>query len=346
MGNRLISLLARRSRLILALSLGVGLAVPPLAAALKPLLAPGVIGLLWAAMVRLDVSDLRRHVRHPRRLLVSLALMMGGVPLVMWGIGQGLDHLFVIPGGITAALVLMAASPTLTSAPALAALLRLDSALALLLLLGGTALVSFSAPLMMLALTPVPLGDLWTADGLAVRLLVLIAGTTLVAALSRRGMACLSHGARAQGLALVDLFSLLCMVVFAIALMDGVGPILWSRPWLIGGLLLLSYALALLALLGGMVIGGRAGLSRRMAASIGYCFANRNMALLIACLPPVAATGESKATVDMLWLWFAVVQFPIYTLPMLLTRPLQAWLAREGQNAGGNSGHDQPEGNQ
>jgi BASS family bile acid:Na+ symporter len=333
--QRLTAALTRRSRLILALSLGVGLALQPLAATLKPALPYGVIGLLWAAMVRLDIKDARNHIQHPRRLMLALISIMVVMPLVLWGLGQGLEQgSALLPVGLASALLVMAVAPPVTSAPAMALLLGLDGALALLLLLGGTVMVPLIAPLLLGQFSTLALGPLWSWDGLAGKLALSVVGTTAAALLARRLLTLGAPQGRQGAFVALDLFSLGCLVVFAIAIMDGMVAVLWQHPGTVALMLGLAYGIALSSLVIAAVIGKACGLSRQTAATIGYCLSNRNMALMMATLPPAtaAAGGDAdSALLGTVWLWFAVVQFPIYTLPMILSHPLNHWMGAQAK---------------
>lgn len=304
----MIAWLARRARVILAFSLFAGIVLPDLAALLKPLLPWGVAGLLWAAMMRLDWSALRLHLKRPGILGLGLGWMMLAAPFAAWAIGRALG----LSEGLAAGLILMACAPPLMSAPAMALMLGLDASLALLLLVLGTMLVPLTAPVLVALLAELDLTMSVTDMGL--RLALLIGGCMGAALLARRilGPTGLSRAAPA-----LDVFSLACLVLFAIAVMDGVAAALEADPWRVLGVVGGAYAASLSLLVVSSLAFLRLG--RRTGLTIGYAAGNRNMALMVAALPTV---GNEDV-----WLWFALVQFPIYTLPMLLN-PIMAALMR------------------
>ena len=105
------------------------------------------------------------------------------------------------------------------------------------------------------------------------------------------------------------------MLVFAIAIMDGVTARLAADPLYVGALLAIAFLVQ--ALLQAATALGFLWLGRRAAFTVGFLAGNRNMGLLLAVLP----TGLHPDIV----LYFALAQFPIYILPALL-KPLYARL--------------------
>lgn len=305
--------LSRHARILLALSLFIGIALPDLSAILKPWLPVGVAGLLWGAMVRLDWAAVRRHLGRPGRLGLGLAWMMLGMPFAAWAVALALD----LGAGLAAGLVLMACAPPLMSLPALALMIGLDAALALVLVVVGTFAAPLTAPVLLHALTGLEIG--LSAGALTLRLGLLVGGCAVAALAFRRTLGPRGMTRAAAGL---DLFNLACLTLFAIAVMDGVADALRNDPArvlvLIGG----TYAAALAQMAVTAAVFSRLG--RPTALCIGYAAGSRNMGLMMAALP---ATGTTATGLDDLWLWFALVQFPIYTLPMVLGRPLRRLLA-------------------
>lgn len=299
-----LSRLGRHGTLILAGSIFVGLALPGLAADLKPYLGPSIVFMLILAFLRVDPAELRRHWTRPGLTAAAVVWCMLVVPAVlctlalMLGVGHRMPGLFFM-------LVLQLAAPGLISSPALAALLGLDVALTLAALLLGAAIVPLTAGLF----THFFLGQaLISPAGFALKLFAIIAGSALTAAIVRRIAGSPFIEAQRER---IDGLSVLAMALFAIAAMDGVAAHIRSAPELVAGLLALSFVLALGQIAVTALVFRPAGRARALA--IGLIAASRNMGLML------TATGFSVP--ETAWLYFALAQFPIYLLPHLL-KPL------------------------
>ena len=203
-------------------------------------------------------------------------------------------------------MILQAAAPPVISAPTLAALMGLDAALSLATLIVCTAVTPFTAPVFAtlfvgpaMAISPVTLGA---------KLLALLAGAAILAALVRRfaGKAWIAQqGERIDGLRVVALF------FFAVGLMDGVLASIISEPLKVLGLTLLSFALSFGLMALTTLVFARLGMGQALA--LGLAAGNRNMGLML------AAAGA--AVPELTWLYFAIAQFPIYLMPAML-KPL------------------------
>jgi Sodium Bile acid symporter family len=300
-----LSWLGRQGTRAVAASIFIGILVPPLAALLKPGFAYALFVLLCLAFLRVDPADVRAHFSRPATVAAAAAWMMLGTPLI---IGLALLALGVadrLPG-LYIAMILQAAAPPVISAPTLAALMGLDAALSLATLVICTAATPLTAPMFAtlfvgpaMAISPVALGA---------KLLGLLAGAAIVAALVRRiaGKAWVTRQSeRIDGLSVVALF------FFAVALMDGVLASIINDPLKVLALTLLSFALSLG--LAGLTAAVFARLGMAQALALGLAAGNRNMGLML------AAAGA--AVPELTWLYFAVAQFPIYLMPAML-KPL------------------------
>jgi len=301
----LLDWLGRQGTRAVAVSVFLGLAVPPLAALLKPFITEAIVALMVLAFLRVEPAELRGHLTRPGPILMATLWTMVAAPALFAAVFVAFGLHEQAPGLMTA-LVLQAVAPPLMSAPAFAALLGLGAAAALLTLIACMALAPLTSPLFVDAL----LGGTLTMAPLALglRLFLIVAGSALAAALLRRLAGpdfIATQKVRIDGLNVVLLF------VFAVALMDGLTDRLLAEPLLVLGLTALSFALslgmvALTALV--FVRRGRAG-----ALAVGLLAGFRNMGLML------AATGG--AVPELTWLYFAVAQFPIYLSPQLL-KPL------------------------
>ena len=300
--------LGRRGSIVLAFGVFLGLLVPPLASFLKPLLIPGILGPFLIALIRLDWAEMGGYLRRPKLAILALVWLLIAAPLL---IHAGLGWL-PLDEALHANLVLMAAASPLMASASLALIIGLDASLAVVLTFLATALLPFTLPLIALYLLGIDINI--AAGELMLRLGLLIGGCFAFAWAIRRylpeGFAD-RHAAPLDGLAIIGL------LVFAIAIMDGVTDLLQDRPEIV-----LTTALAVFALNIGMQVFGTLVFAWRgltTALSIGLCSGNRNLGILL------AATAD-RASVDLLIL-IALAQLPIYTLPMA-----QRWLYHRLQN--------------
>ena len=304
---RFLAWLGRHGTTMLAGGFFIGLAVPPLAALLRPLLGTLVFLLTAATMLAVDWPELASHLRRPIMVALILAWTMIGAPVLT----AAALAFAGLPAPLGKALVVWAASPPLISVPALAALLGLDPALALLVMVVGIFLTPLTLPPLVLALIGVRLdiGVLQLTGNLA----VFILGAALLTAIARRiigGQRIKTHKFEVSGLAVF------LLILFAIAVMDGIPKVVLARP---GQVLLYAAAATatslVLQLVSFVVF---SGLERRTALTAGLIGGNHNMAVVWASLGPGAASD--------LVLFLAVVQFPMFVLPALV-RPIYRRLA-------------------
>lgn len=299
--------LGRHGSIFLALGVFLGLLLPPLASFLKPLLIPGIIGPFLIALIRLDWARIADHLKRPKITILALLWLLIAAPFLI----DALLGLIPLEPGLHANLVLMAAASPLMASASLALIIGLDASLAVVLTFLATALMPFTLPSIALFLLGV---DINIAIGeLMLRLGLLVGGCFALAWLIRRflppGFAD-RHAAPLDGLAIVGL------LVFAIAIMDGVTGLLLERPEIV-----LTTALAVFGLnLGMQALAALAFAWRGLttALSIGLCSGNRNLGILL------AATAD-KASPDLLIL-IALAQLPIYILPVLQRWLYRSWL--------------------
>jgi len=296
---RLLALLGRHGTWFLAIGLFIGLVLPPLATLVRPALNPLIFLLTAAAFLGIDWPALAAHARRPALLALVLAWTLVAAPVATALAARALD----LPLPLAQGLVLWAASPPLISVPAIALLLGLDGALALMLMVSGIFLMPFTLPPLVLGLIGLKLGVGIVA--LTRNLVLFIGGAALFAAALRRlvGVARLRrHALELSGL------NVLILLLFAIGVMDGVGPLLLTKPQQV--LLYAATALGASLALQALSFLVFAFLPRLSALTVGLVGGNNNMALVWASLG-AAATPE-------LTLFFAVVQLPIYVLPAVL----------------------------
>ena len=315
-----LALAGRHGTLVAAASIFIGLFVPTLSKAFKPYLGETIIIMLTLAFLRVNPKDLWAHWTRPGLIAAATVWVMLVVPLMLGTVFVllGVDHL---APGLYFMLVLQISAPGLMSSPALAAVMGLDVALTLASLIVSTAITPLTASLF----THIYLGTaLASPVALGLRLLAIIAGCALAAIVLRRITGDAFVEAQRER---IDGLSMIAMSTFAIAAMDGVVDHFRADPMLVVGLTALAFALALGMIAFTALVFLRAGPARALA--IGLIAGNRNMGLML------AATGF--AIPDLAWLYFALVQFPIYLLPHLL-KPLAGALPQSIKQAGAFGG--------
>ncbi len=304
-----LSFIGRYGTVFAAASIFVGLAVPPLAAAVKPFLGEAIVAMLMLAFLRVDPTELRHHFTRPGLIAAATLWVMLIVPVALCTLflGLGLDR--SMPG-LYFMLVLQMAAPGLMSSPALAALMGLDVALTLASLIIGIAIT----PLIASLFTYVFLGTALASPlALGLRLFLIIVGCALAAAIVRRLAGRIWIETQRER---IDGLSVIAMSLFAVAAMDGVVDHFLRRPLLVVALTALAFTLALGQIAITALVFARAGRGRAFA--IGLIAGNRNIGLML--------TATGFLVPDMAWLYFALAQFPIYLLPHLL-KPLAKRLA-------------------
>jgi BASS family bile acid:Na+ symporter len=301
---RLLEASARQGPLLLAGGIFAGLLIPPLAAAFRDAITPTVLGLMTLVLLRVDFGRVLGFLKRPATVLAVLFVLLVVSPVLAFAAAAALG----LPGGLGAALVLMATGCAATSSPAFARLVGLDGDVSFVVAILSTLLVPFTAPPLALGLLGLDLA--LSVSGLMGRLALVVGLPLCLSLLLRRvlGRERLERGGRAVDGAVVWL-----VVLYGFGVMDGMLARLLTDPvWVLAGLALAFGAAAALNVT-------TAGLmwwaGRRVALAAGLLSGNRNMALYLAVLP---ATTDP----DVL-LFFALCQFPLFLSPFLL-KPVYA----------------------
>ncbi len=302
MFSRILTLLARHARPILAGGVFAGLLLPDLAALLRPLMEAAVVVSLSLSLLRIDWPAIVDWGRRPLRAGAAVGWILLGAPALT----LGAVTLLGLPPGLAVALVFAAAAPPVTASPAFALLLGLDAALALVVLVVGTALLP-------LTLGPVAfwLLDLELSVGLGpflLRVAIFIVLPFAISGLSRGLVRRDWLDARARE---INGLIVAALVVFAIAIMDGVTARLLADPWTVA--LFGAAAFVLNFMLQALGAAGFLWMGRRQALTMGLSSGYRNMAIMLVLTAGIAGPD--------MWLYVAMAQFPMYILPML-TNPL------------------------
>lgn len=296
--------LGRQGTRALAASIFLGLAVPPLAAYVKPHLGETVFVLLLFSYLRTDPSAFGRHLKAPGLAIAGALWVMVAAPLLfgtaymLSGISDAMPALYTI-------MILQCAIAPITSSAAFAALMGLDVAFSLVTLI----ICNVMSPVTTVALSYLFLGtSLFSPIELGLKLFFFFAASGAVAYGIRRvaGTPWIERQKEA-----IDGLNVLAVFVFAIAAMESVPRHVMADP--IFALELLALIIALTCVLIGisMLVFWRAGIDRGLV--IGLLAAFRNLGVIM------AAVGTTLP--DLAWFYFAMVQFPIYLLPALV-KPL------------------------
>jgi BASS family bile acid:Na+ symporter len=309
--SRILTVLARHARPILAGGVFAGLLLPDLAALLRPLMEAAVVASLSLSLLRIDWPAIVDWGRRPLRAGAAVGWILLGAPALTLAAVTLLD----LPPGLAVALVFAAAAPPVTASPAFALLLGLDAALALVVLVVGTALLP-------LTLGPVAfwLLDLELSVGLGpflLRVAIFIVLPFAISGLSRGFVPRHRLDARATE---INGLIVAALVVFAIAIMDGVTARLLADPWTVAlfgaAAFVLNIALQVLGAAGFLWMG------RRQALTMGLSSGYRNMAIMLVLTAGIAGPD--------MWLYVAMAQFPMYILPMLTNPLYRRFLGADG----------------
>jgi len=324
--------LGRYGRWVLPIGLFAGALLSDASMAIKPLISLCIALLIFIACLRIDLSSMLRAVpyhttdtteHHKAQNSVDRTVASGDAKPTT-GIGSMLGPLSIyllilqtllpvvialllthlaISDTLLMAAVLGAAAAPLSGGPAMIVLLRGDATLALRILIIGTAILPITCLPALALLNGIFDGTaLWTTS---IRLLTVISGAMLLAALCRRYV--LGSRSELQNQWLDGLSSLLLAFV-VIGLMSGLhAPGVTINDVLTMLVFAISLNIALQAI--GCAISLIAGINNRAALLV---FAvnggNRNIALFLTALPAAAAEN--------LLLFIACYQVPMYLTPL------------------------------
>ncbi|AXK79291.1 Na+-dependent transporter [Pseudolabrys taiwanensis] len=285
----------------LAVSIFLGLAVPQLAAYVKPYLSEIVFILLLFSYLRTDPQAFRGYLRAPALPAAAALWVMVALPLLICSIYALSGARSMFPD-LYALLILHMVVAPLTSSAAFAALMGLDVALSLMVLIVSSAL----SPITSVAFSYLFLGtSLFSPIGLGVKLFFFYAASGVIAFVIRRtaGQAWIEKQRQP-----IDGLNMIALFAFAIVAMENVPRNVMADPLFALGILGFVVALACAQLALTAAVFARVGIDRSMA--IGFCAAFRNLGVVMAAL------GSSIS--DVAWFYFALVQLPIYVLPAVV----------------------------
>lgn len=285
----------------LVVAIFLSIAVPPLAAYVKPHLAETVFVLLVFSYLRTEPEKLRQVVRAPGLAIVASLWAMIAAPVLAGGALNLIGLPKLAPDLYTIMILHVAIAPIVSSA-AFAALLGLDIAFTMV----SVILCNMLSPVTTVAVSTFFLGtSLISPLDLGIKLLVFLLVSGLVAMLIRRvaGQARIEANKET-----IDGLNVLAVFVFAIAAMDGVPRHVIADP--LGAAMLLGIAILLAAAMFGIsaLVFMRAGFG--IGTVVGMLAGFRNLGTIMAAI--------GTALPDQAWFYFALVQFPIYLFPALI----------------------------
>ncbi len=304
--------LARHGRLLLVAGLVAGAALPDLALALRPAIAPMIVALLFLAVLRLGPDGIRAGAKGLHRAAGLALILQLALPLAAAG---GFWLLGVLAHPIAMGTVLVLAAAPITGSPNITLMAGGDPAPALRQLVVGTAMLPVTVLPVFLVMPAFgsPLAVAWAA----LQLLALISVAGGVAyALRRFGVVTGS----ARSILAMDGIAALLLGLVVIGLMLAIGPaILGDRAALVACLVAV-FALNMPIQLTASAVAARR--DPKAAPAIGIVAGNRNVALFLSVLP--------QATADELLLFIGCFQIPMYVTPFVLA----GWYRRMARKSG------------
>ena len=306
--QRVLDLLGQHATLVLAGGVLLGLLAPPLASLARPMLLPGLLIPLVIALLRLDWRALAAYARRPGMVALISAWLLVASPLAMWLALKA----FNLPPALAQGLTLMAAASPIISCAAISLILGLDAALAVVVIVVTTALLPFTLPTLALALLDLKIDiDLGT---FMLRLALMVGGAFAAALALRRVVPREKLEANAR---MLDGVSVATLLLFALAIMDGVTAVALARPGYVLLVTVAAFAANVVLQCLGTLASLRLGM--RSAVTVGLMTGNCNMGLVMVAL-------ADKADFDVI-VFFAMAQIPMYMLPALLAPVYRRLLA-------------------
>lgn len=260
--------------------------------------------LLLFSYLRTDPAAFRRYLTAPSLTIAAALWVMVAVPL-LFGTAYALSGIREAWPALYTIMILQIAITPITSSAAFAALMGLDVAFSLAALIVSNAL----SPITTVTFSYLFLGSsLFSPVELGVKLFFFFAGAGAIAYAIRRiaGQQWIERQKEP-----IDGINVIAVFIFAIAAMDGVPRHVMADPLFAIELfvLIIIVSCALIGL--SVLVFWRTGLDRGLV--IGLLAGFRNIGLVMAAL--------GSTLPDLAWFYFAMAQFPIYLLPVLL-KPL------------------------
>ena len=295
----LLSFAGRHGPALLFASVFVGIVWPTLADAAQPLMGSAVFVFTAGGFLKVGRSAFAQELARPTRLIAVLAWTLLGVPLVAWAVTR---HV-ALPAGVAVGMILCMAAPPVGSAAAIAAMLRMNTALALV----GSVAISLLSPLYLPTLVrSLGAGSLEVdTTSMTARIACIVLGAAATSALLRR---CASNCLERHPDALTGA-SVLGLIVVGLGVMKGIQPLVLEH----GSATLLVVLIAFAVNVSFQSLGFALflPLGRRDAATVGLLSGYRNVTLVAVVAAPWLAGSPQ------VHLYIAASVLPIFIMPLL-----------------------------
>ncbi len=315
----LLSILGKQGAGGMSIALCIGAFVPVifpgLGASLRPGLPLMIAVFLVNAFARLELGHAKRTIARPLKLLLATGWAVLFIPTLFWAILTTVGRDRFDPG-LVLALSLQAGAAPIMATPAVALVLDIEVTFSVLLLLATMTVQPFTAPLLVswVAGTVVPIDSFV----LGRNLLIMIGGSALVAAGLRQLLGHARLEAYRHELAGTNL---LVFTLFGLAMFDGVVLRIFAEPLLLLSLSAVAFIVALGSIGTAMIVLRAMGADE--AFITGFATGHRNVGLM--------AAAQSGSLPELTWLYFALVQLPIYLTPQIIRAFVTTKRSAEGR---------------
>ena len=300
--NKMLNFIGLNGTLIMPIGVVVGLLFPSLTELTRPMAELIVIFMLIVSIYRLNPNSIKEKLHDFKIIGIGILWLLLLMPVITFMIG----YLIGIPSGLLAVITAWSACPPLVSMPGLAILIGLDGAVALLVMIGGTLLFTVSLPIILSALVGQSIG--LNPLSMALELFSIVSISFLIAQGLRWSVG-ITRAHASEGAA--DGILVISMALFAVTIMGGLHEAWANEPERLPLFVSVAVIISASAQIFNAIIFQR--LNRRTGGAIALASGSRNLALLI----PIA----SGTFAEDLWIFIAVIQIPIYFLP-IISKPL------------------------
>ena len=300
--NKMLNFIGLHGTLIMPIGVVVGLLFPSLTQLTRPMAESIVIFMLIVSIYRLNPNSIKEKLHDFKIIGIGILWLLLLMPVITFMIG----YLIGIPSGLLAVITAWSACPPLVSMPGLAILIGLDGAVALLVMIGGTLLFTVSLPIILSALVGQNIG--LNPLSMALELFSIVSISFLIGQGLRWSVG-ITRAHASEGAA--DGILVISMALFAVTIMGGLHEAWANEPERLPLFVSVAVIICASAQVFNAIIFQR--LNRRTGGAIALASGSRNLALLI----PIA----SGTFAEDLWIFIAVIQIPIYFLP-IISKPL------------------------
>ena len=298
----LLTLAGRHASKALPTGLLIGLALPPVAAALNPILAIALIVPLVIALARIDWQEQYNHLKHWQLMVAVCAWVLLVCPVVIWSVLFMLKSQYQELTALTSGAVMAAAAPPVTACAAIALFLRLDAAIVVVTTVLTMILVPLTLPPLALELLDITITvSLLELSG---RLAAFIFAAFVLALVLKKTLGnerITTHSDMIDGIAVIFI------AAFIVGIMDGVTDVIMHQP--LYALLTLLVSFGFILFLQAITAAAFWSLPRRTCLAIAMMSGNCNLGLMYLVL-------VDQFAIDVL-LFYSIGQIPMYLLPAL-----------------------------